>query len=56
MLLTKELTGLLDGEEAATSVEYAIMIALIVLAIVQTVVSLGFAALDVFNTTAGVIP
>ena len=56
MLLAKKIAFILKSEEGVTTVEYAIMIAVILLAIIQTVVFLGLAARDVFDSTAGALP
>ena len=44
------------GEEAATAVEYAILLTVIVLAIAQSALLLGNSAKDAFDSAAAVLP
>ena len=55
-MLAQKIAGILKSEDGATTVEYAVMIAVILLAIIQTVVFLGVAARDVFDSAAGALP
>ena len=54
--MSRRIAWFLENEEGATTVEYAILITLIVLAFTQTVIVLGTNARDVFDTTAGALP
>ena len=56
VLLSRKIAWFLRNEEGATTVEYAIMITLILLAIAQTVVVLGTTARNVFDSAAGALP
>lgn len=43
-------------EEGATAVEYAIMLAVIALAVTQAIMALGTTSKTVFETVAGALP
>lgn len=55
MLLSRNIALFLESEEGATTVEYAILLTLIVLAVSQTIIVLGTTARDVFDSTAGAL-
>jgi len=56
MLATNKLKRFFQGEEAATAVEYAVLLALIVLAVSQSVLLLGSSTESTFNAVADVLP
>ena len=53
--LTKSLVSFLKAEDGPTAVEYAVMLALIVVVCITAITTLGTNANNTFSYTAGVI-